>query len=28
MVEDQLVVDTGTPLTRQEFDESQVYYPE
>ncbi len=28
MVEDQLIVDTGTPLTRQEFDESQVYYPE
>ncbi len=28
MVEGQLVVDTGTPLTRQEFDESQVYYPD
>lgn len=28
IVEDQLIVDTGTPLTRQEFDESQVFYPE
>ena len=28
MIEDELMVDTSTPLTRQEFDESQVYYPE